>query len=69
MSREEEEHKRNDHANRRQNGGVSQRKVFPCLLCGAVLENYGQHKRHISSVHGSSNKKYDQEIEKILGHR
>jgi hypothetical protein len=58
----------NEH-NRRQQGGVNRVKTYPCLMCGAQLESYGAHKRHISRVHGSSNKKYDQEIERILGHR
>jgi cytidine deaminase len=66
---EEEEHKRNDHANRRQNGGINQRKVYPCLFCNQVMETYGAHKRHISTAHGKSTKTYDQQIEKELGYR
>lgn len=61
--------KEDDHNNRRQHGGVNRVKVYPCIMCGATLDSYGAHKRHISRVHGASNKTYDQTIEKILGHR
>ena len=59
----------NESNNRRQQGGENTKKMYPCLLCNKVLESYGAHKRHISTVHGKSTKTYDQHIEKEIGIR
>jgi len=48
--------------NRRDHGGVNKKRTFPCYYCGAQLESYQAHKRHISRHHGKSEQGYDKTL-------
>ena len=45
--------------NRRDHGGINRIKTYPCFQCNAVFESYSAHTRHISRVHGKSQRSYD----------
>lgn len=45
--------------NKRGHGGVNKVRSYPCYQCGAQLETYSAHKRHISKAHGQSERGYD----------
>jgi len=55
--------------NRRDQGGVNSRKVYPCFICGASFESYPAQKKHISRAHGKSTKGYDKVLENAIGRR
>jgi hypothetical protein len=45
--------------NKRDHGGVNRIRSYPCGICGANLESYNAHKRHLSRYHGKSERQYD----------
>jgi|14BtaG_2_1085337.scaffolds.fasta_scaffold00059_7 hypothetical protein len=55
--------------NKRGHGGMNKRRMYPCFHCGASLESYSAHKRHISKYHGQSERGYDKSLQDEMENR